>query len=87
MKTKDRFFTFFAQNILVSLLEKDKTATDMMHEFKGTYSNIFNSINFLKEKGLVESEKVKVERIVTLTKKGRFVAEHLNMAIEGAKDE
>ena len=85
MNRNDRFFTFFAQNILVSLLEKDKTATTMGHEFKGTYSNIFNSINFLKEKGLVETEKVKVERIITLTKKGRFVAEHLNMAIQGAK--
>jgi len=87
MKTKDRFFTYFAQNILVSLLEKDKTATTMMREFKGTYSNIFNSITFLKEKGLVESEKVKVERIITLTKNGRFVAEHLNMAINGVKNE
>ena len=87
MKRNDRFFTFFAQNILVSLLEKDKTATQMMKEFKGTYSNIFNTITFLKEKGLVESEKVKVEQIITLTGKGRFVAEHLNMAIEGAKNE
>ena len=87
MNTKDRFFTFFAQNILVSLLEKDKTATQMMREFKGTYSNIFITINFLKERGLVKSEKIKIERIITLTDKGRFVAEHLNMAIVGAKNE
>ena len=86
MNTKDRFFTFFAQNILVSLLEKDKTATTMGHEFKGTYSNIYHSINFLKERGLVDTKKVKVERMITLTKKGRFVAEHLNMAINGAKE-
>jgi DNA-binding MarR family transcriptional regulator len=85
MNTKERFYSYYTQRTLISLLEKDKCLTELVIELKGNYANVFKVIAYLKKLKLITAEIGidKVKRIVTLTDAGRKVSEHLKQATEG----
>jgi DNA-binding MarR family transcriptional regulator len=79
---KDRFFTYYTQSVLVELLKGKINVSDLSHEFKATYSNIWNVLNLLEKQGFIEYERKKVSKIISLTDKGRKLADLLQRTIE-----
>jgi DNA-binding PadR family transcriptional regulator len=84
MNTKERFFSYYTQKTLVSLLEKEKCLSDLVRELKGNYANIFKVITYLKKLKLITTDlREDSRKYIILTDLGKKTAEHLKLAMEG----
>ena len=77
---KDIFFQEKGKQILLSLASEDnQNVSQLSIGTKGTYAHTFNLLKDMEDSGIVLSRKTGRTRYIKLTKKGRKMAELLEM--------
>ncbi len=76
-----------SREVLTFLLKREKENIHTLSlELKRAYLQLHNTVKFLETKGLVRTEKQGRERIVTLTEKGKEIANMLKKIEEVSKN-
>ena len=72
------FFMKIPMNIILCLKgNKQKNGIEISKDINSTYSHTFNSLRYLKEKGLIYNKKIKKKNVMILTEKGNKIADLL----------